>query len=438
MRKGIRFLLILATCLFSLYPIYSFAADFPDVPAGHRNYDAVNYLTEKGVIAGYEDGSFLPEREITRTEFCALMSRIMGYSKETYKIKKLPFSDVGEGYWGEAYISFCYEHGLINGMGDGMFLPANKVTAEQVIKMTVCAVNAESSAKAAGGAKWYSGYVTAAEKLGLLSGASLTIGASARRGDVAQIVYNAARSGKLISYTSGGASEKPSSSDNGSSANGGTGASNAEEKEKSELEKIYAAKDFSDVRTIVVDAGHNYEGRDTGARNETLDIKEEILTWQIADKLRARLVAMGYKVVMTRETEKSSIANTSTNASLSARVELAHEVRADLFISVHCNTGGGSGAETYCFSKGGYASRLAELVQKNIKSGTKLYDRGVKTAGFYVIKNTLMPAILIETGFMDNESDVEYLTSTDGQSALAEAVAEAVAEYDKMSPIAEG
>lgn len=435
MRKGIRFILILATCLFSLYPIYSFAADFPDVPAGHRNYAAVNYLTEKGVIAGYEDGSFLPEREITRTEFCALMSRIMGYSKENYKTVSLPFSDVKSGYWGEDYISFCYEHGLINGMGDGTFLPAAKVTAEQVIKMTVCAVNAESSAKAAGGEKWYSGYVTAAEKLGLLSDASLTVGSNARRGDVAQIVYNAAKSGRMTVYTDGGSNEKPSVSEGNSAASGGANSSNAEENAKSELEKLYAAKNFTDVRTIVIDAGHNYEGRDTGARNEALNIKEEILTWQIADKLRTRLAAMGYNVVMTRKTEQSSIANSSTNESLSARVELAHEKQADLFISIHCNTGGGAGTETYCFSKGGYAARLAELVQKNIKSGTELYDRGVKTAGFYVIKNTLMPAILIETGFIDNASDAAYLTSADGQNALADAVAAAVAEYDKMSPI---
>lgn len=427
------FIIIMLTCLFSLYPIYAFAADFPDVPKGHKNYDAVNYLTEKGVIAGYEDGSFLPAREITRTEFCALMARTMGYSKDSYKTAKLPFSDIPSGYWGEAYISFCYEMGLINGMGDGTFAPAAKVTAEQIVKMAVCAVGAEKDAKAAGGEKWYSGYVTAAERLGLLSDFELSIGKNALRGNVAQLVYNAERSGKMLKYsgTANGTSNNTSNNTSGSTTGG-----EVPEEEKSELEKAYDAKDFSDVRTIVIDAGHNYDGKDLGARNDALGIREELLTFQIADKLRARLEKMGYTVVMTRKTQESSIANTSTSDSLRARVDLAHEVLADLFISIHCNTGGGMGTETYCFANTGYSGRLAKLIQSSITRETALYDRGVKTADFFVVRNTLMPAVLVETGFIDNESDAAYLTSEEGQEKLAAAIAAAVKEYDTMEPIA--
>ena len=114
---------------------------------------------------------------------------------------------------------------------------------------------------------------------------------------------------------------------------------------------------------------------------------------------------------------------------------MAHKNLADLFISVHCNTGGGKGAETYCFSTGGYAERLAKIVQKNMKEQVGMYDRGVKTANFYVIKNTLMPAILIETGFIDNDSDAWVLTSAEGQEKIAAAVAAAVKEYDNMAPL---
>lgn len=419
MKKAFQYILIMSVCLFSLYPIYAFAADFPDVPKGHRNYDAVNYLTEKGVIAGYEDGSFLPSREITRTEFCALMARTMGYSKNSYKTAKLPFSDIPSGYWGEAYISFCYEMGLINGMGDGTFAPAAKVTVEQTVKMAVCAVGAEKDAKAAAGEKWYSGYIDAAKNLGILSGVELSIGQNALRGNVAQLVYNADRSGKMIKYSGSISSEEEP------------------EEEKSELEKAYDAKDFTDVHTIVIDAGHNYDGKDLGARNDALGIREEILTFQIADKLRAKLEAMGYTVIMTRKTAESSIANTSTSDSLRARVDAAHDALADLFISIHCNTGGGMGAETYCFENSGYSGRLAKLVQKHITGETSLYDRGVKTAGFFVIKNTLMPAVLVETGFIDNESDAAFLTSWEGQEKLAAAIAAAVKEYDGMGPIAD-
>ena len=138
---------------------------------------------------------------------------------------------------------------------------------------------------------------------------------------------------------------------------------------------------------------------------------------------------------MTRPSIDSSVANASTTESLQARVDMAHENLADLFISVHCNTGGGKGTETYCFSTGGYAERLAKIVQKNMKEQVGMYDRGVKTANFYVIKNTLMPAILIETGFIDNDSDAWVLTSAEGQEKIAAAVAAAVKEYDGMAPL---
>ena len=144
---------------------------------------------------------------------------------------------------------------------------------------------------------------------------------------------------------------------------------------------------------------------------------------------------MGYNVIMTRKKVTDSIANTSVLESLQARVDMAHENLADLFISIHCNAGGGSGTEVYCFQKGGYAWRLAQLVQSSITDKTNLYDREAKTAAFYVVQNTLMPAILIETGFIDNEKDIEIISSEKGQDKIAEAIASAVAMYDAMPPI---
>ena len=105
----------------------------------------------------------------------------------------------------------------------------------------------------------------------------------------------------------------------------------------------------------------------------------------------------------------------------------------DLFISIHCNAGGGSGTEVYSFSEASYAGILAKMIQKNITGNTTLYDRGTKTANFFVVKNTLMPAVLIETGFIDNEHDADVISSKSGQKAIANAIAEAVFEYDNTS-----
>ena len=438
LKKRVLLAALLMAYLLSVFRIDAFAADFPDVTSDHLNYTAVTDLVEYGVIAGYDDGYFRPDREITRTEFCALMARTLGYSKDTYEAGVLPFPDVKDGYWGYDYISFCYELGLIDGMGDGTFWPAEKVTLAQTAKMAVCAIGEQEKALSIKGDKWYDGYVEVAEDYDLFYLVVGEVADNAIRSDIAQIVYNMTETG----LTDAGQDEPAFEDDETLDEE----IENPEDDREDEVEKdhispeiraAYKEKDFSNVETILIDAGHNYSGRDTGAENTELQIKEEDITWQIADKLRRNLEDMGYNVVMTREKITDSIANTSVLESLQARVDLGHESRADLFISIHCNAGGGSGTEVYCFQKSGYAGRLAELVQDSIASNTELYDRGVKTANFFVIQNTLMPAILIETGFIDNIKDAQILASEDGQQAIAEAIAESVAVYDDMDPIVE-
>ncbi len=404
-----------------------FAAAFPDVPESHPNFDAISVLTEIGVIAGYEDFTFRPEREITRTEFCALMARTLGYDKETYIQADIPFGDVPEEYWGRGYISFCFEKGLINGMEEGVFAPADKVTVAQAVKMTVCAVGKNEEALLIKGEKWYSGYMAVAGENGLLKKMSQKADENAARSNVAQVVYNMLMSDAFNEQEDEENTENPGDSER----------EELSDEELSEIERVFAKKDFSDVKVILVDAGHNWRGKDIGAENLDYGIREEEITWQIADKLKERLEDMGYTVVMTREKMTDSIANSSVIDSLQARVDLAHTSFADLFISIHCNIGNGvgKGIETYCFQQGGYSARLAALVQDKVSDYTGLYDRGVKTSNFFVTKNTIMPSILVETGFMDNEHDIEILASRDGQEKIAEAIADAVWDYDMMEPL---
>ncbi len=431
-KKAILVLLIMAYLLSALN-INAFAADFPDMPRDHKNYVAVTDLVAMGVIAGYDDGYFRPEREITRTEFCALMARTLGYNKDTYVFDSVPFTDVKEGYWGEAYISFCYELGLVNGMGNDEFWPAAKVTMEQALKMAVCAVGKEADALCIKGEKWYDGYVKTALELNLCYKVYGEVGLPAIRSDIAQIVYNMTNSGLIKKEAED--EELPGDDSLTDGPLEGTDDENEEEETDPidpEIREAYKRKDPLNIETILIDAGHNYSGRDTGAENRELNLKEEEITWQIADKLRHALEEQGYKVVMTRDKITDSIANTSVVDSLSARVDLGHQTLADLFVSIHCNAGGGSGVEVYCFNKQSYAGILAGIVQKNIVTNTSLYDRGTKTANFFVIQNTLMPAILIETGFIDNLKDARLLASEDGQQSIAQAVADAVLEYDRM------
>ena len=114
------------------------AKEFSDVPITASYYTAVDTLSNMGIIQGREDGNFAPSAQTTRAEFCAFLSRAMGYNADYYTAKSVPFPDVSEDYWALGYISYCYENGYINGMLDGTFRPADPVTYEQVVKMVVC------------------------------------------------------------------------------------------------------------------------------------------------------------------------------------------------------------------------------------------------------------------------------------------------------------
>lgn len=183
---------------------------------------------------------------------------------------------------------------------------------------------------------------------------------------------------------------------------------------------------------IFIDAGHNYSGADTGAVGN--GIREQDVTYYIADKLYSLLTANNLEVMLSRNSLNANVANKSVGTSLSTRVHMANKWEADLFISVHCNAGGGKGAETYSHS-GGISSgnKLAKLIQKNLIGETGFFDRGVKVnPSLYVLGHTNMPAVLVETAFIDNADDAKVLGSTEGQGRIARGIAKGVMNYLNM------
>ena len=98
---------------------------------------------------------------------------------------------------------------------------------------------------------------------------------------------------------------------------------------------------------------------------------------------------------------------------------------ADYFISIHCNAGGGQGTETFYYSETG--RKLAECIQNQIVSSLPVKNRGVKTAEFYVLNHTDMPAVLVETAFIDNSDDAKLLR--DKQDEFARAIARGVTDF---------
>lgn len=170
---------------------------------------------------------------------------------------------------------------------------------------------------------------------------------------------------------------------------------------------------------IVIDAGHG--GKDVGAVGN--GAKEKDLTLGIAQKLADRLRDDSkFTLVMTREGD--------TYPTLQDRANLANQEQADLFMSVHINSGPSTakGTETYYYA-GGTGKEYANVVHKYLLEATGFPDRKVRTANFYVIKYTKMPAVLVEIGFISNASETAKMVQEDFQQTVADKLYEGIREY---------
>lgn len=456
-------LLIMTAVLFAAN-INIFAKTYPDVPKSNAAYAAVSLLSERGILLGYEDGNFCPNREITRGEAAALVSRAMGYTA-AYVPLSLPFKDVSKGYWAEKFISYCYEAKIVNGVTYSEYRPAEKVSNAQLVKMLVCASGFSKDAEKIGGTPWYRGYIETAKAKGILDSVSISgkENNSAIRGDAAIMVYNCFKNGYIdqsLVLPGGGSSGNTSGgSENGSNGNN-TGNSEREvpmadkgsvvssgavssgfkfstvltnynadvsdsEIDYSGLSKLSGGKKIK----IAVDPGHNFSGTDIGAYNKQYDMWEQYITYPIAKMLAKKLAYMGFEVIMTKDNFNDNINGETLKEALLNRAGIANAQNADLFVSVHCNAGGGRGNEVYCYKTGTEGEKLAKAVHEHIISDTGLFSRGVKTANFVVIKETTMPAVLVETAFIDTESDFNVIVSRDGQNKISSAIAKGIYDY---------
>jgi len=189
--------------------------------------------------------------------------------------------------------------------------------------------------------------------------------------------------------------------------------------------------------------------------------QEKGIVLSISQKLREILVARGYTVWLTRDTNRY--------IPLKARTAFATEHKADLFVSIHANAAkspDAHGIETYYLdvnstdetsealaarenadsgysiqeletllkglireSKSGDSQRLAKQVQRSLVRATGAVDRGVKHARFVVLIGTTVPAILIEVGFMSNPTEGQKLATSVYQDKVAIAIAEGIDQF---------
>ncbi len=175
---------------------------------------------------------------------------------------------------------------------------------------------------------------------------------------------------------------------------------------------------------IFIDAGHNHAGGDLGAVGNGL--KEQDVTFQIAAALKSLLVAQGHQVKMSRSALTDSIGKTEIDSILQ-RTKMANDWGAELFISIHCNAfdDKAKGTETLVYSKKSAAYPMAERVQAAIVKRLGTADRGIKERpDLGVLWRTNMPSLLVETAFIDNNSDAVLLKTK--QQDFARAIFEGI------------
>jgi N-acetylmuramoyl-L-alanine amidase len=174
--------------------------------------------------------------------------------------------------------------------------------------------------------------------------------------------------------------------------------------------------------SIVIDPGHGGPTDLGGVGIGGLREKDIVLPMSL--EVAKILEQNGIQVIMTRTTDR--------DLDLPPRTELANRVNADLFVSIHANAISMSrpdvnGLETFYYQSG---RQLAEYIQKSmLDSFPTMNDRGVRRARFYVLRNTAMPAALVEVGFVTGNYDSRILADPVQRSRMAQAVARGILNY---------
>lgn len=173
--------------------------------------------------------------------------------------------------------------------------------------------------------------------------------------------------------------------------------------------------------SVMVDAGHG--GKDPGTSSGSADEKD--ISLSIAKLVKSYLEGAGVTVVLSREDD--------TFIDKYDRADMANDADVDLFVSVHCNyleeRTDISGVETYYMENDMDGEQLATMVHNQILAVTGANDMHVRENDYVVIRETDMPSVLVETGYLSNRQDAGRLTDHEYQSKMAYGIAAGVIEY---------
>ncbi|WP_147805288.1 N-acetylmuramoyl-L-alanine amidase [Alkalicoccus halolimnae] len=460
--------------LMLIFLIFMFLLAAPQVSAGNPFPDAdeeeVQTLYEDGIITGYEDDTFRPNREVTRAEAAVMMVRALNLETGNTWTS---FPDITREHYAAGHIHAAVEESIIQGKTDGTYGAGESLTRAQMAAVVsrgfdlnstydVSFVDVESDG-------YFYNYILNLARSGITDGypdGTFRPDRSITRLEFSLMVARALYP-EYRPVTGGGPETDPSESAPDEESAIGTGvvvnsatlnvrpspstnqsaigrlvegedvdvyertgnwAKVATDDIEGYVSQSYLAVDYFEQssplldKTIVVDPGHG--GRDPGAVANGLYEKEVVL--DVSLRLEEELRKAGANVIMTRRSD--------WYPSLSGRVTQANNARADIFVSVHTNAAvptQASGSETFYDLRtwGGDSYKLADDLQTEMIDKLDTVDRGVKENGFYVIRNTNMPSALVELGFKTNAQEAERMKTDQFREDSADALYEGIETF---------
>lgn len=173
-------------------------------------------------------------------------------------------------------------------------------------------------------------------------------------------------------------------------------------------------------KVIAIDPGHG--GSDPGAIGPSR-YQEKTATLAVAKNVQDLLEKAGARVIMTHDDDRDVFGPDASDVEeLKARSTVGNSRKADIFVSIHADSfsnPAAGGTTTYYYQKTLYDAMLADSLQTSLIDAGGLQDRGSRTANFYVIKRTLMPAALVELAFISNPDEEKLLSSPEFQRKMA-------------------
>lgn len=442
------------------FPVTQASANtsFSDVGTTHRAQEEIYYLVEGGIANGISSTSFSPNQQVTRGQAAAMLGRALGLNGEK---KTTSFSDVSSNYFASGYIQQMVNKGIISGYPNGQFQPNKTLTRGEMALLISRSFGygansvsiASSRLMEKGIAQGYAdGSFGASETIiradfsvflarGIHSQFRTSDEQTFNRPMYVNVDSLNVRTGpntqypSLVKVNTGQVVEYGYTIGDWSfiRVNGQEGF----------VHSSYIQIDVPDPNNpkppvvtpppttvpsdlvVIIDPGHG--AHDPGAQG--FGYKEKDVVLSISKSIKTYFDKTPIQAKLTRSTD--------VFLELGARTKFASQNNGDIFISMHANAlnGSANGTETYYYRTAATnpyvndSKALATYIQNRMLEAWDLADRGARPGNYYVLRENTMPAALAEIGFIDNKTDNAYIASSTRRDQMAKAIFMATLDY---------